>query len=226
MTFSSNSERAPYSRSKHGSFNVEEYHVDGPLKKKRCRRYCCCTMIACLVLLLVLFLVGLTLYLVLKPKYPSVEMSNIAVANVKVSPKRDGLRINALLSMNMTANLTAINPNRFRIIYSPTQADVSYKDLYVGNSTVPAIDQPGRSNHTISVLLVTDEIDVFKGTGLSLLKDSAKDAIPFTIVGVIKARIHFLGITSSLLKVKVTCDVVVHPRNQSLLEKTCKADAT
>ena len=84
MKFSSNSERAPYSRSKHGSFNVEEYHVDGPLKKKRCRRCCCCTMIACLVLLLVLFLVGLTLYLVLKPKYPSVEMSNIAVANVKV----------------------------------------------------------------------------------------------------------------------------------------------
>lgn len=120
---------------------------------------------------------------------------------LQVSPKRDGFHIDALLSMNMTANLTAINPNRFRIIYNPTQADVSYKDLYLGNSTVPAVDQPGRSNHTISVSLVTDKIDVFKGTGLSLLKDSAKDAIPFTVVGTIRARIHFLGITSSLLTV-------------------------
>jgi hypothetical protein len=120
---------------------------------------------------------------------------------LQVTPKRDGLRIDALLSMNMTANLTAINPNRFRIIYSPTEVDVSYKDLYVGNSTVPAIDQPGRSNHTISVALVTDQIDVFKGTGLSLLTDSEKDAIPFTVVGTIRARIHFLGVTSSLLTV-------------------------
>lgn len=120
---------------------------------------------------------------------------------LQVVPKRDGLRFDAYLSMNMTANLTTVNPNRFRIIYSPTEADVSYKDLFVGNSTVPAIDQPGRSNHTISVLMVTEQIDVFKGTGLSLLKDSAKDSIPFTVNSTIRARVHFLGVTSSLLTV-------------------------
>lgn len=120
---------------------------------------------------------------------------------MQVASKRDGIVLKALLSMNMTANLTAINPNRFRITYSPTEADVSYKDLFVGNSTVPAIDQPGRSNHTMSVVLMTDKIDVLQGTGLSLIKDSAKNSIPFTVVGVIRARVHFLGVTSSVLQV-------------------------
>ena len=120
---------------------------------------------------------------------------------LQIDPKREGLSLDALLSMNMTASLTATNPNRFRISYSPTEADVTYKDMFIGNSSIPAIDQPGRSNHTMSVSLMTDQINILHGTGLNLLSDSAKDAIPFTVNGTIRARIHFLGITSSVLKV-------------------------
>lgn len=211
MKFTSASERGPYSRSKHGSFR-EEFNVEAHSKRKKWKKCCCRTIVCFVFFLLLLCVIGIIIYHVVKPKYPSVEMSNISITALKVGRKRHGLLFKALLSMNMTANLTAINPNHFRIMYSPTQANVTYKDMFIGNSTVPAIDQPAFSNHTMKVLLVMDRIDVTQGTGLSLLNDTARNAVPFTVMGTIRARVHFLGFTSSVFKVELRCNIVVHAK--------------
>lgn len=82
MKFTKASER--YSRSKHGSFH-EEFNVEPSTKKRKSWKRCCCwTIIFVSVLLLLVFFVGLTVYLVVNPKYPSVEMSNISISNMKV----------------------------------------------------------------------------------------------------------------------------------------------
>lgn len=82
MKFTSASERGPYSRSKHGSF--QEFNGEPPTIKKSWKRCCCWTIIVVFVLLLLLFSAGLTIYLVVNPKYPSVDMTNISIASMKV----------------------------------------------------------------------------------------------------------------------------------------------
>lgn len=82
-SFTRDSEKASYSRSKHGSFNDEAFNSPGGSKRKW-RRRCCWMLIGLVVLLVVLFLAGLITWLVVKPTYPVLTIQDIAIHSVKV----------------------------------------------------------------------------------------------------------------------------------------------
>lgn len=123
---------------------------------------------------------------------------------VQVGQEHQGvLGLKVLMSMNMTAYLTAYNPNRLTISYEPTDVEVSYQDMALGNSTIPAFEEAPKTNSTMKTTLVVDHVNVLKGTGLLLLKDAAVNAIPMTLVGQVKAQAHFIGVASPIIKVCV-----------------------
>lgn len=123
---------------------------------------------------------------------------------VQVGQEHQGLLgLKVLMSMNMTAYLTAYNPNRLTISYEPTDVNVSYQDMALGNSTIPAFEEAPKANSTMMTTLVVDQVNVLKGTGLMLLKDAAVNAIPMTLAGQVKAQAHFIGVASPTIKVCV-----------------------
>lgn len=83
-SFTRDSEKASYSRSKHGSFSDEAAFKSPGESKRRWRRRCCWLLIGLVVLLVVLFLAGLITWLVVKPTYPALTIDDIAIHSVKV----------------------------------------------------------------------------------------------------------------------------------------------
>ena len=138
---------------------------------------------------------------------------------VQVGQEHQGLLgFKVLMSMNMTAYLTAYNPNRLTISYEPTDVNVSFQDMALGNSTIPGFEEAPKDNSTMKTTLVVDQVNVLKGTGLMLLKDAAVNAIPLTLVGQVKAQAHFIGVASPVIKVCVcglpppisSCNLIKH----------------
>jgi hypothetical protein len=82
-SFTRDSEKASYSRSKHGSFSDEAFKSPGESKRKW-RRRCCWLLIGLAVLIVVLFFAGLITWLVVKPTYPHLTIADIAIHSVKV----------------------------------------------------------------------------------------------------------------------------------------------
>lgn len=113
------------------------------------------------------------------------------------------LDLKVLMSMNMTAFLTVYNPNRLTISYEPTGVEVSFQDMALGNSTIPAFEEAPKTNATMKTTLVVEQVNVLEGTGLLLLKDAALNAIPLTLVGQVRAQAHFIGVASPIIKVCV-----------------------
>jgi hypothetical protein len=123
---------------------------------------------------------------------------------VQVGQEHQGvLDLKVLMSMNITAFLTVYNPNRLTISYEPTGVEVSFQDMALGNSTIPAFEEAPKTNATMKTTLVVEQVNVLEGTGLLLLKDAALNAIPLTLVGQVRAQAHFIGVASPIIKVCV-----------------------
>lgn len=184
---------------------------------------CCCLFLLLTFLALLAVAAFLVIALVIKPKKPSLDLNQVAVTYLLVSPTPT--QDSAYLTLNLTLLFTAVNPNKVEIRYDPSLFYVMYHGVPLGVATVPGFEQPAYSTRLLQTRVTVSRFDVMQADALALVRDATvNDRVELRITGDVAAKIRFLGLTFPRVQVAVDCAIVISPRKQSLTYKQCGVD--
>lgn len=170
---------------------------------------CCCFAWLCSLLVFLIVALGiaaLIFWLVVRPKLPDYEVTNVRLSGLETS------LLSGTVNTNVSFTLDTYNPNkRMGFYYDDIDVRVEALGVVVGQGELPSFYQ-GHKNRTIidgnlqspQIALPTDKRD-------ALLQASTDARLPLNVAVDVKTRIKVGSVKTSKIKVKVRCVVVTNP---------------
>ncbi|XP_073392199.1 uncharacterized protein [Physcomitrium patens] len=191
--------------------------------RRRWLRSFACLLVALLVLLLVLGCLGGIIWLVVKPKSPSLVLQGVTLHDIKVQVANGTTNAGnpTVLYLNSTLLLLATNTNRISVGYSTVHLNVTYGDVMLENTTLPAFRLHAHGNTSIGIPLSVDNREFFQPEGRYLLRDADNNNLPLKLTGVTTAEVYTFG-KKSLMKLQMDCDIVIQYQDLKVHTNACK----
>ncbi|CAH1439492.1 unnamed protein product [Lactuca virosa] len=190
-------------------------HTDEPRQRKRRRCIICCASVTGVILtiLLVLLILGLTVF---KAKKPVMTVNSVALQDLNVSFHTFPVRVSLNLSLDLGISIE--NPNKVGVKYKPSSASLLYRGNEVGQVPIPAgeigSDDTRELNLTVTVFadrLLSDS---------DMYRDLLSGNLPFTTYTRIKAKVRVLFIHIHVTSIS-TCDVNIDIVGRRIANQTC-----
>ncbi|KAG0576603.1 hypothetical protein KC19_5G093000 [Ceratodon purpureus] len=188
------------------------------------RRRSCCTFSwpVVVVLVVMVFLVGgmVTAGFVLWPTAPGVEVKMWKLNGISVDSKETESILPAYqLNVSLDMLVEIQNPNYAGLVYKDVTVRIVYRGDEVGQvqSEGERIKARSSANHTATVELEGNEIF---DNAKELVADYYNGELPLTTYATFDGYLKF-WVAEPLLKVTVACDLVLNPKNNTILSQEC-----
>ncbi|XP_030490925.2 NDR1/HIN1-like protein 10 [Cannabis sativa] len=179
------------------------------------KRSCLFLFLFIFFVLLLIGIAALIIAFVIKPKSPIFSLQSVKLDLYELNPH---LGSTLFISSVITLTLSAQNPNKVGIRYSPSRLHVYHEGLSIGTIRVPGFLQPAHSyNMTVPTRILFQSVNVSHIFDVaSMQEDSKKNMIQMKIMGDVKT--HLLAFHVTLLKIKVAleCDIDVDVKQLSI----------
>lgn len=174
------------------------------------------------VSVIMVFLVGslVTAGFVFWPSAPDVEVKQWKVNGISVDSRETESVLPAYqLNVSLEMLVEIGNPNYAGLVYDDVEVRIVYRGDEIGQvqaegSTIKA---RSRANHTATVELEGNEIF---DNAKELVADYYNGELPLTTYAAFDGSLR-LWFVKPLLKVTVACDLVLNPKNNTILSQEC-----
>ncbi|KAL2634457.1 hypothetical protein R1flu_005936 [Riccia fluitans] len=191
---------------------------------KKHRRSCCCCCFAWLCSLLVILVVALGIaslvfWLVVRPKIPDYEVTDVRITGLQQS------LTTGQLNTGLSFTLDTYNPNKkMGFYYDDIDIEVETLDLVIGQGQIPPFYQGHKNRTIITQTLKSQQIPLTQDNKDKLLKAQDDNKLLLKVKIDVKAGVKVGDVKSSKIKVKVRCDVEIDPSltGNQVLSKDCK----
>lgn len=195
-------------------------HYDLPPYRRR--NPCAFSWPVVLVLIILVFLTTsiLTSIFILWPTPPEVEVHDWKLNGISID-SRETQSILPAYQLNVSLDMVVEirNPNYAGLVYKDVQVRILYRGDEVGEVKFKGERIKARSsgNHTAKVEVEGNEVfDNWK----ALLEDYYNGKLPLTTYADFDGSLK-LWFVNPLLKVTVACDLVLNPKNNTILSQKC-----
>ncbi|KAL6988246.1 hypothetical protein U1Q18_013994 [Sarracenia purpurea var. burkii] len=183
--------------------------------RKRKRNICLAVIAVILGLVLVIVILGLTVF---KARRPVTTVNSVALKDLQFS--LDILRLKVYLNATLDVSLSIKNPNKVGFKYSNSSALLKYRGELVGEAPLLAskisADQTLPMNITLT--LMADRLL----SNSDLYSDIMSGTLPLTTFTRISGKVYILKIFKIHVVSTTTCDVNIDVTNRSVANQTCR----
>ncbi|KAL2612779.1 hypothetical protein R1flu_024471 [Riccia fluitans] len=205
---------------------IQEEEAQMPSEKRTMSRWLI-VLLAVVASLVFIFIVGLIFWLVCRPSSPVVSVKSIEFQTFLLAEGTDQSGVpTQVLTINCTTKLVFQNPSKyFGFHVSPTQMDMTYQQLHVGEGEAKKFYQKKQSTGTIVVSVHANKVPVY-GAGPSLTSlFSNEQGVPLQLEINVNSRANVVWrIVRPKYTRSITCNISVDPSkngNLKLLQKKC-----
>ncbi|KAF8101157.1 hypothetical protein N665_0209s0015 [Sinapis alba] len=173
----------------------------------------------------ILFITFITILIltqtVFKPKHPILQTLSSTVEGVSthISPPLD-VQINFTLTLQMLMK----NPNLADFEYKTVENLVYYRDILVGNLTLPSSTLPAKGSAILPCPLVL-QIDKFVANLGDILQDILQRKIVIETKANMPGKVTVLGIFKAHLNTTSHCKLVLSVPSMEVVDQVCDLDA-
>ncbi|BBN04148.1 protein MpLEA-like11 [Marchantia polymorpha subsp. ruderalis] len=191
--------------------------------KKRRNPCCCCFKWFCSILVILIVALGiaaLIFWLVVRPKLPEYDVTNVRLTGLDTSVT------SSQLNTQVAFTLDTYNPNkRMGFYYDDFYIEVKTLDLVLGKGSLPSFYQ-GHQNRTIVESVLQSDTIVLTSVDTTLLTSASASKMLLLYVKVdVNTRIKVGDFKTNKIKVKVRCVVEIDPTistGSQILNNSCK----
>ncbi|KAK4790251.1 hypothetical protein SAY86_017555 [Trapa natans] len=153
----------------------------------------------------------------LYPSDPAVQLARIRLNHIQVksSPK-------LTLDLSFSVTIRIRNRDFFSLYYDSLQVSVGYRDRELGLVTSEGERIRARGSSYVNATLDLNGLEVVHDV-FYLIQDLAKGVIPFDTVTQVKGDLG-LFFFSLPIKAKVSCEVCVDTKNQTIVRQACSPE--
>jgi len=173
------------------------------------------------VILVLLTALIFTAGFVFWPTSPDVEVKQWKLNGISIDTKETESSILPSVQLNVSLDVLVqiANPNHAGLVYDHVTVRIVYRGDEVGQvqSEGSRIKARSTANHTATVELEGGEII---GNAKELVEDYYNGEMNLTTFTTVDGALQ-LWFVKPLLKVTVACDLVVNPKNQTILSQEC-----
>ncbi|KAK6914902.1 hypothetical protein RJ641_020019 [Dillenia turbinata] len=156
-------------------------------------------------------------FYILWPSDPTIQIVRLKLNNFHVNTSP---RLSLDLSLSLT--LKVLNRDVYSMDYNSMNVSIAYRGRILGFViTNEGLVRPKTASY-VDADLELEDVGVFSDV-IFLVRDLAKGSIPFDTVSVVTGRLGllFVGIP---LKAKVSCELSVNTRNQTIIRQNCYSE--
>ncbi|KAG0449759.1 hypothetical protein HPP92_027206 [Vanilla planifolia] len=190
---------------------------------------CYCLFLLFIFLVLISLAVALVLLLVIRPKKPVFDLQHVGVEHLLLTPQSSNTHLEvgpaaAYLSLNITLQFRAVNPNTVRIEYGAVEFSVLHRGVPLAEAQAQRFEQPAHSSWMVETRVTLSRFNVLQADAFDLVEDAElNDRVELAVAGDVGAKALFLGLSSPRVQVSLFCAIVISPSKQSLTYKHCGA---
>jgi hypothetical protein len=192
-----------------------------PIQRRIRHVFCRCLCASICLLVLILVAIGCVFYFCFRPKAPTYTLTSLSISgfenllNSTVTP----------LNPSIIATVQTENPNKRISILYQTGGLVSLRhdQVYLCEGDWPSFRQGPRNVTVFATNLTGSGVLLTALNRDELVKDQINGTVPLTVNAKVPVKIKFSFLTSWLIRVKVSCDVMVSSLTgkAAILSKTC-----
>ncbi|KAI5061643.1 hypothetical protein GOP47_0024148 [Adiantum capillus-veneris] len=220
------------------------FNGDGERRRACSRCSCCCYIcVTMAAFFLLLFIVGASLYLLLRPKAPTFSITRAHINQFALTAHEQQQRNDGGPSQSSSAHLHLVSDVNFTLLaensnskigfrYEQVSVELSYGAQVIGRGAIPAALYVGPSDR-MQVELQVKGADILlqERVGLALQKvlqgrPSSSNSVWMQVNAMTRLRVHVWSFRSREVHVHIICDVHMRrplPRTDAhLLSKSCK----
>ncbi|KAG6557197.1 hypothetical protein Mapa_001124 [Marchantia paleacea] len=190
--------------------------------RKRRNPCCCCFKWLCIPLVFLIVALGiaaLVFWLVVRPKLPDYDVTNVRLTGLDTS------LTTSQLNTEVAFTLDTYNPNKkMGFYYDDFNIEVQTLDLVVGKGALPSFYQGHKNRTIIESVLKSETITLSTGAKDSLQAANTSKKLMLKVKVDVKTRIKIGDFKTSKINVKVRCDVEIDPtisNGSQVLNKSC-----
>ncbi|CAH9125630.1 unnamed protein product [Cuscuta epithymum] len=222
-----------------GSRHTNGSHSKDSSSKASFKGCFCCLFLFVILILLIIIAACLVIVLVLKPEKPQIDLKQVTVQIVGLSPIP---AVDLASSADVAADVAAAaasstpiritmvfavkNDNKLGIKFTETKFIVMYNRIPLGDGSVPEFYMSAYSTRSVVTVIVVNRSSLLQIDGGALLRDAAiSDQIALRVTGIPGAKIVLVGgISSPEVQVAVDCSITISPRKQAVINQSCSFD--
>ncbi|XP_052174565.1 uncharacterized protein LOC127789662 [Diospyros lotus] len=183
-------------------------------RKKRARNICLVAIAVILGLLLILLILGFTVF---KAKHPVTTVDSVALKDFKLS--LDIARLRVLLNVSLDVDLSVKNPNKVGFKYTNSSALLKYRNQVVGEAPLPAAKIP--ADRTVPMNLTLTLMADRLLTNSKLYSDVLSGTLPLSTFTRISGKVQIFNIFKIHVVSYTSCDLNLDVMSRTVANQTC-----